>query len=56
MEDIRQWVKENANYPIFMAIAEHIGYDAVGRKDPINDLDTILKENWKFKENPDFFA
>lgn len=56
MEDIRQWVKENANYPIFMAIAEHIGYDAVGRKDPINDLDTILKEYWKFKENPDFFA
>jgi len=26
------------NYPIFMAIADHIGYDATGRKDPKNDL------------------
>ena len=25
-------------YPIFMAIAEHIGYDATGKEDPINDL------------------
>ena len=27
-----------ASYPIFMAIADHIGYDATGREDPINDL------------------
>ena len=47
--------KENeklSNYPIFMAIAEHIGYDATGRKDPINDLDKILVEYKKFEENP----
>jgi type I restriction enzyme M protein len=35
-------------YPIFMAIAEHIGYDATGRKDRINDLDTIYEEYKKF--------
>ncbi|GIW68043.1 MAG: hypothetical protein KatS3mg096_911 [Candidatus Parcubacteria bacterium] len=40
------------NYPIFMAIAEHIGYDATGRKDPINDLDKILEEYRKFEKNP----
>ena len=33
-EDIRLWIKENANYPIFMAIAKHIGYDATGRRGP----------------------
>jgi len=37
-------------YPIFMAIAEHIGYDATGRKDPINDLDKIYEEYKKFKK------
>jgi len=36
------------NYPIFMAIAEHIGYDATGRKDSKNDLDEIYKEYSKF--------
>ena len=55
-EDIREWVRENANHPIFMAIAEHIGYDATGRKDPINDLNTIYEEYRKFDENPDFFG
>ena len=40
-EDIRRWVQENQNTPIFMAIAEHIGYDATGREDKINDLDMI---------------
>lgn len=40
------------NYPIFMAIAEHIGYDATGRKDPVNDLDKILIEYRKFDGNP----
>jgi len=39
-------------YPIFMAIAEHIGYDATGRNDPINDFDKILEEYKKFKRNP----
>ncbi len=54
-EDIREWVKENADHPIFMAIAERIGYDATGRKDEINDLNTICEEYRKFTENPDFF-
>ena len=42
--------EELGNYPIFMAIAEHIGYDATGRKDPINDLDKILIEYGKFEK------
>ena len=55
-EDIRQWVRENANHPIFMAMAEHIGYDATGRRDPINDLNAICDEYHKFRGNPDFFG
>ncbi|MBU4360389.1 SAM-dependent methyltransferase, partial [Patescibacteria group bacterium] len=38
-----------SRYPIFMAIAEHIGYDATGRKDTKNDLDKICEEFKKFK-------
>ena len=57
-EDIRQWVQENANHPIFMAMAKRIGYDATGRKDPINDLETICDEYHRFRdtEDPDFFG
>ena len=57
-EDIRQWVRENANHPIFMAMAEHIGYDATGRKDPVNDLEAIYDEYQRFRdtEDPDFFG
>ncbi|MGC8622224.1 MAG: HsdM family class I SAM-dependent methyltransferase, partial [Caldisphaera sp.] len=44
--------EELGNYPIFMAIAEHIGYDATGRKDPVNDLDKIAEEYRKFQKNP----
>ena len=55
-EDIREWVQENANHPIFMAIAEHIGYDATGRKDPVNDLEVICDEYRRFTEDPDFFG
>lgn len=44
------------NYPIFMAIAEHIGYDATGRKDSVNDLDQIFGEYQKFKKNPKEYA
>ena len=55
-EDIRQWVRENANHPIFMAMAEHIGYDATGRRDPINDLNAICDEYHKFRGDPDFFG
>lgn len=45
-------VEEANNYPIFMAIAEHIGYDATGRKDSINDLEKIKEEYKKFEKNP----
>ena len=55
-EDIRQWVQENANHPIFMAMAEHIGYDATGRIDPVNDLEAIYDEYRRFTEDPDFFG
>ncbi len=44
--------EKTGNYPIFMAIAEHIGYDATGRDDRINDLNTILEEYRKFEKNP----
>jgi type I restriction enzyme M protein len=40
------------NYPIFMTIAEHIGYDATGREDPVNDFDTIYAEYQKFLIDP----
>ena len=56
-EDIRRWIQDNANYPIFMAIAERIGYDATGRPDPVNDLDMICEEYRRFcDEDPDFFG
>ena len=49
--------KPSDNEPIFMAIAERIGYDATGRKDSINDLDIICDEYRRFNsENPDFFG
>ena len=37
-------------YKIFMAIAEHIGYDATGKKDAKNDLNEIYEEYKKFKK------
>ena len=39
------------HYPIFMAIAEHIGYDATGREDPINNFDDIYEEYQIFINN-----
>ena len=36
------------DYPIFMAIAEEIGYDATGKKTAINELDVISEELKKF--------
>ena len=44
--------EKSEKYPIFMAIAEHIGYDATGRKDSINDLDKIYEEYKKFEKSP----
>ncbi|HAH04281.1 MAG: N-6 DNA methylase [Parcubacteria group bacterium GW2011_GWA2_43_17] len=43
-------------YPIFMSIAEHIGYDATGRKDPENDFEIILEEYKKFQKKPKEYA
>ncbi|KKG05870.1 hypothetical protein DU40_13560 [Methanosarcina mazei] len=40
------------NYPIFVAIAKHIGYDATGRKDPLNDLNRIYEEYQLFLSDP----
>ena len=40
--------KELTDYPIFMAIAENIGYDATGKKTTTNELEVIGKELKKF--------
>lgn len=40
--------RELTDYPIFMAIAENIGYDATGKKITINELDVIGEELKKF--------
>lgn len=42
--------RELVDYPIFMAIAEEIGYDATGKKTAINELDIIGEELKKFIE------
>ena len=42
--------EKTGRYKIFMAIAEHIGYEATGKPDPINDLPTILKQYQVFKK------
>lgn len=52
----RKGEKEKADsYPIFMAIAEHIGYDATGRVDHINELNTIYEEYQKFLKTPSHY-
>ena len=40
--------RELVDYPIFMAIAENIGYDATGKKTAVNELDVIGEELKKF--------
>ncbi|MEA2088405.1 MAG: hypothetical protein U9O55_01010 [Patescibacteria group bacterium] len=51
--DIKKEIKikneKLGKYPIFIAIAEHIGYDATGQKDQENDLDEILQRFKEFK-------
>ena len=40
------------DYPIFMAMADRIGYDATGKEDPVDDLlDIIYPEYQKFKSD-----
>lgn len=43
------------DYPIFMAMAEKIGYDATGRDDA-NELPDILEQYRQFQAAPDFFV
>ena len=38
------------DYPIFMAIAENIGYDATGKPTNINELDFISEELARYIE------
>lgn len=40
--------KQLPDYPIFMAIAEQIGYDATGKKIAVNELDIIGEELKQF--------
>ena len=48
-EEYQQSKKQQLqDYPIFMAIAEEIGYDATGRKTATNELDLIGEELKKF--------
>ena len=42
-----------ADYPVFMAIAEDIGYDATGRETKTNELEPIAKELARFIETID---
>lgn len=48
-----QQAKQNKlpDYPIFMAIAEEIGYDATGKKTAVNELNVIGEELKKFIKN-----
>ncbi|MBQ4520702.1 MAG: restriction endonuclease subunit M [Bacteroidaceae bacterium] len=50
LADEYQQAKQNelTDYPIFMAIAENIGYDATGKKTAVNELDVIGEELKKF--------
>jgi type I restriction enzyme M protein len=52
LEELYQSEKQAklANYPIFMAIAENIGYDATGKDIPQNDLPDITTELRRFIE------
>lgn len=43
--------EKKSTHPIFMAMAEHIGYDATGRKDKENNFPIIAEEYSKFKAN-----
>ncbi len=42
--------EELENYPIFMAIADYIGYDATGREIEKDDLPTVLEKYREFEE------
>lgn len=46
-------LRDLPDYPIFMAIADQIGYDATGKKTPINELIIIGEKLKKFINNID---
>lgn len=46
--DYKKQIEKRNDYPIFMAIADEIGYDATGKKTDVNELDTIGEELTKF--------
>jgi len=51
-DDFLAKVKQQLDdYPIFMAIAEDIGYDATGRPTATNELETVASELAKFLEH-----
>jgi type I restriction enzyme M protein len=45
--------EKTKNYPVFMALAERIGYTAAGKDDLVNDLDGILEHYKRFEVLPD---
>ena len=49
-ERLAELQKEIIDYPIFMAIADEIGYDATGKETAVNDLEVIGTELKKFIE------
>jgi len=49
-ERLAELQKEIIDYPIFMAIADEIGYDATGKETAVNDLGVIGAELKKFIE------
>jgi type I restriction enzyme M protein len=46
--------RELPDYPIFMAIADDIGYDATGKPTNNNELDVIGEELTKFIESIEY--
>lgn len=50
-ERLAELQKEIIDYPIFMAIADEIGYDATGKETAVNDLEVIGAELKKFIES-----
>ncbi|MDM8567119.1 N-6 DNA methylase [Candidatus Halobeggiatoa sp. HSG11] len=57
---VEQVKREVTDYPIFMAIAENIGYDATGRETGVNELVPLAGELRRFiesviEEQADFF-
>ncbi len=47
--------EKRKNYPIYMAMAERIGYTAAGKDDLVNDLIQILEHYKRFEKLPENF-